>query len=66
MNRSGFFNALSEDMAHANAMRAHLIDGVDMADPEAVKAHKRALLFSGGLIAVIILGGYLVIHRRRG
>lgn len=64
MNHDGFFSALSEDMAHANALRAHLVDGVDMADPEAVKAHKRALLFSSGLIVLAIVGSYCVIRRR--
>jgi hypothetical protein len=64
VNRDGFFSALSEDMAHANALRAHLIDGVDMADPEAVAARRRALLFSGGLMVIVILGGYCVLRRR--
>jgi hypothetical protein len=53
-----------EDMATANAMRAHLLDGVDMADADAREAHKRALLFSGGLIVIVILGGYCVLRCR--
>jgi hypothetical protein len=55
-----------EDMATANAIRAHLIDGVGMADPEAEKAHKRALLLSSGLVVIVILGGYYYGFRRRG
>ena len=53
-----------EAMATANAMRAHLIDGVGMDDAEAKAAHKRALLFSSGLVVIVILGGYCVLRRR--